>query len=402
MVCLGQEQQSDAVVSRTGPEAAQARKDAKMADKGGPYNIKLGGIEARFSAGISEEYNDNIGISSTGQQDDFITTPHLGVDITWPFSQLNTLSLKLGISYQKYINHPSQDSSTILIQPDSVLDFDFYAGDVHFNLHDQISLQQDPSQVTQLSNLATFRRLENTAGIGAEWDLNTIMLEGGYDNSVFHSLENRFTFLDRMTHSFHGKAGVKASANVTTGLLGSYSMTEYDQGVQNNSRAWSSGIFADVIISEFMRGNATVSYQNSEFDRGGTIADNTNFGSMVYSFTLQHQLNQTINHSIGYHRYTSLGIGSNFTDTQELNYQISLELMEHLTTGITFYYQWFEDSKSLSSENGTRFGIGPQIGYSLTESTHLTLSYQYSNRDSNLSTGDYQQNVVRIDLNHQF
>lgn len=389
-------------MSTTGPESAEARSEAKRNRDGGAYNMKVGAVQARLSAGISGEYNDNIGISSSRREDDFITTPHLGVDIQWPISQMNTLDLSLGISYAKYMNHPSQDTSTILIKPDSLLDFDFYVKDIHFNLHDRISIQQDPTQLSQLSNLATFRRLENTAGLGAEWDLNTVMLEGGYDLNLFHSLEDRFAFLDHLTHTFKGRVGVRASSSLTVGVLGNYSFTEYDQRVQNNGSSYSPGVFAEAVISEYLRGNATVSFQGSQFDRGGTIMDNSSFSSVVYSFGLQHQLNRFVNHSASYSRFTTLGIGSNFTDTHDLNYQVSLEVIQRVTTGVSFFHQWFEDSASLSAEKGTRFGISPTIGYELSPNTHLSLSYQYNQRDSDLSANDYDQNRVTLDLNHQF
>ena len=47
-------------------------------------------------------------------------------------------------------------------------------GDFRINIHDRISLQQDPIAEVALSNIADYGRFENTAGVSVLWDLNKV------------------------------------------------------------------------------------------------------------------------------------------------------------------------------------------------------------------------------------
>ncbi len=54
--------------------------------------------------------------------------------------------------------------------------------DFRINLHDRFSLQQDPTDEIQLSNVADYGRFENTVGVSVLWDLNKAVLTFGYDH----------------------------------------------------------------------------------------------------------------------------------------------------------------------------------------------------------------------------
>jgi len=392
--------QTVAPISRTGVEAADALKDERLLQKN-DYNLKLGTMEFRFDGGLRQEYNDNIGLTENSKQDDFITSPHVGMEVDWPLSQLNGLNLKLDLAYAKYWNHPELDSTTILITPGSLLDFNIFVHDIHFNVHDRLAIQQDPTAVPQLSNLATFRRLTNTAGASMEWDLNKVLVQGGFDHDTFTSLESRFDTLNHATDTVYTKVGCRVSEPWVVGVTGSYTMTEYDKAFQNGSTGYSGGVFADVVISEYLRGSGDVRFQQSNYDRGGAILDNQDFQSMVFSFSLQNQLNRFINQTAEIHRSAEAGIGSNFTDVYQANYKIAGEFIRNISSSLTFFVEHFEDSQSITSERGFRYGISPQLEYQLFERTRLALGYQRTVKDSQLAL-DYEQNRFFIDVSHRF
>ncbi len=389
-----------APISSTGVEAADARRAARQNEEHA-YNFKLGHVEFRFNGGLRQEYNDNIGLSATTEQDDFITTPHVGMEADWPLSQLNHLSLSLDLAFSKYWNHSDLDSSTVLIRPGSLLNLDIYVRDIRFNLHDIIALQQDPTEVPQLSRISTFRRLTNTVGISAEWDLNKLLLQTGYDHDTFTSLESRFDTLDHSTDRFYAKAGCRVASQWTVGVLGNYTLTDYEKPFQNNSSGYSAGVFADTVISDYLRGSGEVRFQGTSFDRGGAILDNQDFGAVVFSFSLDNQLNRFIHHSAEVRRMTEPGIGSNFTDVYELNYRATAEVIRHVSSSLNLFFQYYEDSGSSTADQGIRYGVAPQFEYQLFEQTSLTLGYQYLAKDSK-KPFDYEQNRVFIDVIHQF
>jgi hypothetical protein len=131
-----------------------------------PYNLLVGPIRFRISASVGVEYNDNINLAQhDGKQDDVIIRPQVNFDAIWPITQLNTLRFDIGIGYSAYIQHSGNNTNGILVTPGSQLAFDIFVGDFRINIHDRMSLQEDPISEGQLSNTADYGRFENTAGI---------------------------------------------------------------------------------------------------------------------------------------------------------------------------------------------------------------------------------------------
>ena len=398
-ICMAQ---YDVRMSQTGSEAAAARKESKKFKRGSP-NLRLGPLEISFGGGLTQEYNDNIGLSQTKTVDDIIMTPSLGIGVAWPVTALNGLNASLGLGYAKYMNHPEFDSETILIQPDSAGEFDFYIKDVRFTVSSRMSLQQDPATVAQLSNLTTFRRLTTAQGLNMEWDLNKIFVSGGYQRDAFKSLENeRFTFLNHTSHSLNAMAGVRISPTLNAGVLSSYSYTTYEESTQNGSNGYSSGLFASMVLTEYLSTGAMASFQGSDFERGGKIGDNTDFGSMVYSLSLAHKLNRWVDHSVAFRRFTTLGIGSNFTDIREVTYDLRPDILRDIKTTFSFGHQWSEDSQSLTAEKRTNYTLSTQLGYQLMEATMVNLTYQRTEKASDRLDSSYEQNRVTLAVSHQF
>lgn len=394
--------QFDPAVSMTGVEAANMARDAKQQIADSQATVRVGKVNFRFSAGVRHEYNDNVGLTPTAREHDHITSPHLTIGAHWPISQLNTLDLIVGLSYSKYWRHPNLDTTAILIEPTSMLDFNVYVEDVRINVHDRISIQQDPVSAAQLSNVTTFRRLSNTSGIAADWDLNQVILGAGYDYTYFRTLDSGYDYLDQGSHEFHARVGYRCAPQLTVGVQGSYGMTDYEQDVQNNGTTWAVGGYADAILSEYLRGGASVSFQGSHFDDNGTIGDSSSFDSVVFTVTLNNQLNRWLNHNLTLRRYTTLGIGSNFTDVYRVDYSVNAEIVQDVTTSLNFFHEWFTDSGGFNAQRGRRWGVGPVLGYQVTPSTRLSIGYQRTERDVGGMLYDYTQNVAFIDLNHQF
>ncbi len=389
-------------MSATGPQAADAERDARKNMEQAGANIRLGKVELRFNAGIRQEYNDNIGLSNADHQSDFITRPYLGIDMHWPVSQLNSLDATIGVAVDRYWQHPKAGGNNLQLAPNSMLDFNVYIADVRVNVHDRFSIEQDPSTATQLSNVTIFRRFMNMAGLDAEWDLNTFFVGASYDCQTLLPLDNQYSYLEHTTHTFGNRVGWRTNPQLTLGVMDSFALTEYDQNFQNNSQSLSFGVFGDIILSEYLHGSVSASLQQSTFDSNGTVGDTSGFTSVVFSGSLLNQLNRWLNHSIGVSRYTTLGIGSNFTDIYRFNYYVTAEVIRNFDTSIGFFYEMYSDSPSALAENGDRWGVTPTLGYQLAATTRLTLGYQYSERTSNVAANAYDQSMIFVDMTHQF
>jgi hypothetical protein len=413
-VCQGQ---FEPATSTSGLELAEAIK-AKKKSEPGPANLRLGPVNFSFDAGLREEYNDNVMVSNQSREDDLITTPHIATRIYWPITSLNKLDLIVDLAYSKYMNHSDLDTQSLLVKPGSMLNFDFFVRDIHFNLHDRISIEQDPTTSTQVSNVGVFRRTSNTIGLGFEWDLNRLLLDGGFDYDTLSCSDSQFKSLDMSTSTFRVRVGYRAVSPLVLGVVSSYWKTEYDQSVQNNSSTYSEGVFGNMIFSEYLRGELEVDYQMSKYDTGGSIGDNSQFDSPVFSASLVNQLNRWYSHSMKIGRKTMAGVGSNFTETYNLDYDANVEIFRNIATSIGGFVEKYEDSGSESTvqtstqtisqsisqagDKGLRYGIRLQLSYQLFEAAHVGLGYQRTEKDSDFGTSSYDQNRVTIDMNYRF
>src|SRR5436305_10832730 len=234
--------------------AGQAASEARQQDVSRiPYNLLLGPVRFRVGASVSGEYNDNVTYAETNEQDDFIVTPNLSLDMIWPITQLNTLRLDLGVGYSFYLDHSQYDTDTILIAPKSQIAFDIFVADFRINIHDRMQLQQDPIQEGALSNVVDYGRFENTGGISLLWDLNKLLLQIGYDHYNFVSTTSAFDYLDRNSEIVQGSAAFIVTPTITIGAEGNAVFTRYDQTGLNNNEDYSVGGFIQAELTNNLK-----------------------------------------------------------------------------------------------------------------------------------------------------
>src|SRR3974390_586799 len=78
-----------------------------------PYTVRWGDFQLLAGASLAGEWNDNVNLSHTDPQQDFIITPMVNLDALWPITDLNSLSFSLGVGYSKYVEH-DQYSYTVI------------------------------------------------------------------------------------------------------------------------------------------------------------------------------------------------------------------------------------------------------------------------------------------------
>src|SRR2546423_1632133 len=236
--------------SLAGEAAAEARR--QDVDRI-PYNLLLGPIRLHASATVGVEYNSNINYAEVNEQEDVLILPNLTIDAIWPMTQLNTLRLDLGLGYRFYLDHSENNTNAILIAPNSQIAFDIFVGDFRINIHDRMSLQQDPIAQGALSNVADYGRFENTAGISVLWDLNQALVSLGYDHYNFVSTTDQFDYLDRNAEILYGSVDFLLTPTIGLGPEANAVFTRYDQMVLNNNEDYSIGAFLEAQITNNLR-----------------------------------------------------------------------------------------------------------------------------------------------------
>ena len=431
MVCAGisgQVQAQDAIrPSLAGQDAYNARQEDVSRI---PYNLLLGPVRFRVGATVGVEYNDNINYAEVNTKDDVIVTPNLTLDAIWPVTQLNTLRFDLGLGYSFYLDHSDNDTDYLLVAPRSQLAFDIFIGDFRINLHDRMSLQQDPIQEGALSNVVNYGRFENTAGISVLWDLNKILLQIGYDHYNFVATNSDFDYLNRNADSVGASAAFIINPTLTIGAEGNAVWTRYDDegsgvGILNDNEDYSVGGFVELALTNNLKVRAAGGYQWMDFDQNfvtfffGPFAlqfpDHQDSRDYYVNGLISHRINAQISQTLSAGHENQLGVNSNFITLNYVRHAVSWNILRNTLLTTEFFYEDAEESGGVvggniltvlngqrEGEHFHRIGGAVTLGYQLTPHVTLGVRYQGTSKDSNVFLRDYNQNRVSVDGTYSF
>src|SRR6185503_1752811 len=128
-----------------------------------PYNFKSGDFRLLVVPTIGLDWNDNINISKTDRQDDFILKPLVQFNLGYPITENNVLNLNVGVGYDKYFQHDELDSWRVT--SGSELSFDMFVKDFWINFHDRCQFSQDSATESAVANTAEYGTINNTVGV---------------------------------------------------------------------------------------------------------------------------------------------------------------------------------------------------------------------------------------------
>ena len=367
-----------------------------------PYNLLVGPVRFRVSATVGVEYNDNVNYADVGKQADWIFTPNVNLDAIWPITQLNTLRLDLGLGYGFYVSHTNYDTRGVLIAPNSQIAFDIFVGDFRINLHDRMSLQQDPVAEGALSNVADYGRFENTAGVSVLWDLNKILLTVGYDHYTFVSTTSAFDYLNRNAEELSGSAAYLVTPTIKVGVEANGVFNYYNQNVLNNSTDVSAGGFAETEITNNVKLRVAGGYQGIWFDRGGSVDDVNDLSDFYANLLLTHRLNAVISQTVSAGHESQLGVNSNYITLNYVRHTVTWNLIRNTLLSTEFFFEDADESGGFINEQFKRLGGAATVGYQLTPHVTLGLRYQHTTKDSDVALRDYNQNRVSFDGTYSF
>jgi len=384
--------------------AGEAASEARQQDvERIPYNLLVGPVRFRFSATVGVEYNDNITLAQHDErQDDIIFRPQVNFDAIWPITQLNTLRLDLGIGYSAYVMHPHNDTDAILLSPGSQIAFDIFVGDFRINIHDKMSLQQDPISEPAISNTADYGRFENTAGISVLWDLNKVQATLGYDHYNFISTTEQFDYINHNSEILSGSLSFAVASNTNIGVEGTGVYTYYNENILNDSRDASGGGFIETQVSSYFRLRLAGGYQWIGFDNNGLVNDQSDVNDYYANILLTHRLNAMLSQSIAAGHENQLGINSNSIRLNYVRHTITWNVVRNTLLTTEFFFEDGNESGGFIDEHFHRVGAAGTIGYQLTPHVTLGLRYQYTQKYSDSPGRNYIQNRVSVDGTYSF
>ncbi len=385
--------------SLAGEAAAEAR---RQSIDNIPYNLLAGPIRFRFSASTGIEYNDNINLAETNKQDDVIIRPQFNLNAIWPVTQINTLRLNLGVGYNFYIDHPQNDTDGVLIAPGSEIAFDIFVGDFRINVHDRMSLEQDPVSEIALSNVVDYGRFQNTAGVSLLWDLNKAVATLGYDHYTYVSTSSGFDYLDRMAEELTGSIDFAVTNTTGVGIEASGAWTYYDQHFLNDAGSVSVGAFAETQVTNYLKVRVAGGYQHISFDSGGGVFDTSDLNDFYANVLISHRLNAVITQTLAAGHESQLGLNSNYIILNYVRHTITWNIIRDTLLSTEFFYEDADDSGGVFAEHAHRYGGALTLGYQFTPHVTLGARYQYTRKDSDQPLRDYEQNRVSLDGTYSF
>jgi hypothetical protein len=386
--------------SLAGDQAAFARRPA-LSNAG--YNLQLGPVLAKFSASLGLEFNDNITLSENGRESDLIVRPSLYANTLWQVSELNALRLDLGIGYAAYASHSQFDTQSLLIAPQSALSFDVYIGDFRITFFDQFSLLQNPVDEIDLANVGRFPRFENAAGITVLWDLNKVILIGGYTHYNFESLDSNFSYLDRNEDQFVFSGSVRATNTLSVGVRATGGLVNYNHNFNNDSAWYSFGPFLETQLTPYIHASLEGGYQGGSFNTGGLNQDTSGLSTVYARLQLTHRINRYVTETFDIGRDAMLGYTTNTTELTYVRYAAIWRVNSKATLALEAFYEHGLDSPSdFESERVNRYGIGANLDYRLGRHLTTSLGYWFIDRTSDLPDRSYYQNRVLWGITYDF
>jgi hypothetical protein len=386
--------------SLAGDAAAFARRPT-LSNAG--YNLQLGPVLARFSASLGLEVNDNITLSQNNREGDLIVRPSADANILWQVSELNALRLDLGIGYAAYVSHSQFDTQSLLIAPLSALSFDLFIGDFRITFFDQFSLLQNPVDEINLANVGRFPRFENAAGITVLWDLNKVILTGGYSHYTFYSLDGNFSYLDRNEEQFVFSGSVRVTNTLSGGVRATGGLVHYSHNFNNDSAWYSVGPFLETQLTPYIHVSLEGGYQGGSFSTGGLNNDTSGLDTVYARLQLTHRVNRYITETFDIGRDAMLGYTTNTTELTYVRYGAIWRVNSRIALNLEAFYEHGLDSPSnFESERVNRYGVGANFDYRLGRHFSTGVGYWFVDRRSDLPDRSYYQNRVLWEITYDF
>ncbi|MGD0349903.1 MAG: outer membrane beta-barrel protein [Verrucomicrobiota bacterium] len=386
--------------SLAGDAAAEAR---KIQLESLPYTFKSGDFRLLVVPSLGLDWNDNINCSKTDPEQDFILSPLVQLNASYPITQNNLLNLNVGAGYDKYLDHDQY--STWRLQSGTELSFDIYVKDFWFNLHDRAQYVQDTSQQPALAGTATYATFNNTAGLSVTWDLNKVKLSAGYDHeNVISPTSQQYESQDGATEMVFARAGLEVYPGVTTGIEGTGSFTTYDQMVLNDNNSYSAGVYADWRPGKAFRVQPRVGYTIFQFQHTSQTIQTSDLNSWYADLNITHQVTDAIGYTLDAGHEVQTGIQSDAIEDYYVRPSIHWDIIKNVKLNTSFSYEHGNQGEGnvLGNLTETFDWLGASVGasYSIFKKLSLGLNYRLTVRSSNIPNKEYTQNMVGLSLTY--
>ena len=393
--------------SLSGEQAAQALKESAQA-QAQEYNMHYGPVAFQIGAGLHFSYVDNAFYSQTNRLDDFVINPELNLGAFMQVSELNTVKLSLGVGYEYYVKNSTLNANAPMVNPDSELAFNLFAGNFHIRMHEKFSYQETlfinttpngQDLLFNFNNVGTFSRWDNLAGFNVDWDLDKIILSAGYDHENFVSTTASFDYLSRASDLFNTSASFLLGDQAKVGLESLAGLHNYDsEAVLDDHWQARVGPFVEVKLPEKVNLRIGGGYDTAQYDAAGAGSDFETY----YAYGRVSQETRFFTHSLSAGHEHLLGDNANNLETTYVRYSIESPAFEHITLGANASVHVDKEFGGAFLENYTYYVAGFTAGYQIHKYWRADLGYEFMIKESDLPDRDFYRNRVTVGVTFTF
>jgi hypothetical protein len=388
--------------SLAGPTAAQLRPPAD-------YDLRYEELRFLVRPSLALEFNDNITWSSSNRRSDFIIEPKLDLGIYWPITEFNALHAAVGISYQVYTDNTEFNNPWPLISPNSALEWNFYTGDFHIQVHDRISYQEDLSlrglepqagAFFNVSDQARFGRVDNQAGFNVDWDLYQLVLALSFDHQNFFMTGAQYSYLNRMSELPAFTLSLRVTDPVRVGVETRSRVTDYNEHVLADRWDVTAGPFVDWTISEQLSLRGGGGYEATDLTEAVAGASDL---STYYAYArLRHRVNWFLSHALSVGRETQDGFNAQYLQDVYVRHTSQWLLLHNFDINTRAGFLFGHEFGGEYSEHFDYYTLGAEIGWRIHDRSRLFVAYDFTQKLSDQKNADYYQNRVRLGFSYQF
>lgn len=403
--------------SAGGQRLAQPRSTMRM----GGYNIKAGPVQMSFDAGMGVEYNTNVNLSDENPEASLVLSPRVGMNLIWPITRLNSLSLALGLGYNYYLEDPDLGGQYLLVSPASEMMFNIFIQDFIITIYERPAVTENPTDDPTVSNAVNYTFFSNTAGIDVIWDLNDLQFGIGYANQIRYSLNDDYDNQDTVSNQIYANASAMVQPFLRVGVEGNVNNMSYfderpfgtggssttnDSSAEtsnlNNNIGSSVGLFAMGNISRFTSWSAGVGWQVIIFNESNNPLNTGNASNPYFYFGVANELNRFYSHSFSASFESSPSTESNYFQGFNVGYAFNWILIRNWSLGGGAFFETGTESPGPESEDFNRVGINVGLGYQLTKNLVASLYYSAISKGSTVIADSYNQQIFGLNLNYNF
>lgn len=376
-----------------------------------PIGARLGGFLLYPKLTVKEQFSDNIFKADTAEQEDFITeiSPNLNLQSDW---NRHSLQLDVGADIGRYADSNDDDYE----------DYDFRArgridgtqaltfnGEARYRmLHEErggddvATDAAAPAEYTRANGEISAEYKPNRFGLTLETTADDYDYD---DNPTIGGGTTNNDDRDRLEWTASVRAGYEIQDEYEAYLKATYNDRNYDDSLDDNglnrdSDGYNIQAGLAVDLTRLVRADVAVGWMEQDYadsaldDADGFSADARVRWSFTELTTIRFNalraINETTSNNVSSILFTSVGAG------------VDHEFLRNLNATADAKFSTSDYQGDPASREDDKLTLSAGLDYKLNRNFFGGLGYTYENRDSNINTNDYSNNIVRLTVGAQF